>query len=139
MRVARSSRPIGPARVALARLLGAVLAVVAVAGAPAIAAAHGLSPVYQSPLPLAVYLVGAAVTVGLSFAFILVRDVRAGPVAAGRIVRVHPVIRVALRLLGLVGWAWIMAQGLAGGSSNAEVATLFLWVYGWVVVAALSA
>ena len=44
---------------AAARLAGAGLATAAVAGAPAIAAAHGLSPVYQSPLPLAVYLVGA--------------------------------------------------------------------------------
>ena len=37
-----------------------------------------------------------------------------------------------LRVLGLVGWIWIVAQGIAGGTSAAEVATLFLWVYGWV-------
>ena len=46
------------------------IALAAVAGAPAIAAAHGLSPVYQSPLPLAVYLAlqdnfDAAVTLSL--------------------------------------------------------------------------
>jgi hypothetical protein len=38
-----------------------------------------------------------------------------------------------------VGWLWIIAQGIAGGSSNGEVATLFLWVYGWVGLAILSA
>jgi hypothetical protein len=32
-----------------------------------------------------------------------------------------------------------MAQGIAGGSSSANVATLFLWVYGWVGIALISA
>ena len=41
--------------------------------------------------------------------------------------------------MGLIGWLWIVAQGIAGGTSSAEVATLFLWVYGWVGVAAISA
>ena len=46
---------------------------------PAAAAAHTLNPTYESRLPLAVYLVGAALTVALSFAFVIVRDVRATP------------------------------------------------------------
>jgi hypothetical protein len=41
--------------------------------------------------------------------------------------------------VGLICWLWIVAQGIAGGTSSAEVATLFLWVYGWVGVAAISA
>src|SRR5262249_12247631 len=49
------------------------------------------------------------------------------------------VVRLVLRAIGLIGWAWIIAQGIAGGSSDASVATLFLWVYGWVAVAMLSA
>ncbi len=32
-----------------------------------------------------------------------------------------------------------MAQGIAGGSSDAAVAGLFLWIYGWVGIAILSA
>jgi hypothetical protein len=32
-----------------------------------------------------------------------------------------------------------MVQGIAGGSSDAAVATLFLWVYGWVGLAVISA
>jgi hypothetical protein len=122
-----------------ARLAGALVAVIAIAAAPAIALGHGLSPIYESPLPLAVYLAGAAATVALSFAFVLAFDLRAGPAADTRIVVAPGAIRVALRAIGLIGWAWIMAQGIAGGTSDGAVSTLFLWVYGWVGLAMLSA
>ena len=107
-------------------------------GGPAVALAHGLSPTYQSPLPLAVYVAGAAATVALSFAFVLARDVRAGTPDPGRVAPV-PGRAVGLRAIGVLGWAWIMAQGIAGGSSDAAVAGLFLWIYGWVGIAILSA
>ena len=107
---------------------------------PASAAAHTLNATYESRLPLAVYLVGAATTVALSFAFVIVRDVRAvAPSAAGTALLPPAPLRITLRVAGLVGWAWIMAQGIAGGSSDGSVATLFLWVYGWVGVAIISA
>jgi hypothetical protein len=122
-----------------ARLLGAGGVTAAVVGVPAAVAAHGLSPAYQSPLPLAVYVIGAAMTVALSFTFVLARDLRATPATDTRVVAVPRVLRVLLRVLGLAGWAWIMAQGLAGGSSDAAVAGLFLWVYGWVGIAIVSA
>jgi hypothetical protein len=80
------------------------------------------------------------VTVGLSFAFVLARDLRASaPVdGTGRTIVPAPV-RILLRLIGLVAWLWIVAQGIVGGSSDADVASLFLWVYGWVGVALVSA
>ena len=107
---------------------------------PASAAAHSLNTTYESRLPLAVYLVGAAMTVALSFAFVIVRDVRAAaPPATGSGSLPPAPLRIALRTIGLLGWAWIMAQGIAGGSSDGSVATLFLWVYGWVGVAIISA
>ena len=124
---------------ALGRATGIALGVAAMLGVPAVASAHGLSPVYQSPLPLSVYLVGAAVTVALSFLFILARDVRAPEIVDGRLVRVPAVLRVVLRAIGLIGWVWIVAQTLAGGSSNAALAPLFLWVFGWVGIAFCSA
>ena len=107
--------------------------------APALVAAHTLNPTYTSRLPLAVYLAGAATTVALSFIFVLVRDVRAERpiVTEGRLPPAP--LRIALRAIGLIGWAWIIAQGIAGGASSAEVTTLFLWVYGWVAVAMLCA
>lgn len=124
------------------RVIGGVLLVGALValGLPAAVAAHTMNPTYTSRLPLAVYLAGAAATVALSFIFVLVRDVRADrpdTTAAGRLP--PGPLWIGLRAVGLVAWLWIMAQGIAGGSSNAEVASLFLWVYGWVGVAAVSA
>jgi hypothetical protein len=108
--------------------------------APASVLAHALNPTYQSRLPLAVYLAGAAATVALSFVFVLVRDVRAERPAMDEPTRLPPaLVRYGLRALGLLGWLWIVVQGIVGGSSAGEVATLFLWVYGWVGVAILSA
>ena len=108
--------------------------------APGAVLAHQLSTTYQSRLPLAVYLAGAAATVALSFLFVLVRDVRAErsePPTDGHLP--PAAIRLGLRALGLIAWAWIVAQGILGGSSDAEVATLFIWVFGWVGVAMASA
>ena len=124
-----------------ARILAAALAtgsLVALA-VPAVVAAHTLTNAYTSRLPLAVYLAGAAATVALSFVFVLVRDVRAERPDTSAPGRLPPAwLRSILRVIGLAGWAWIVVQGIAGGSSAAEVASLFLWVYGWVAVAAIS-
>jgi len=107
--------------------------------APAIVAAHGLDATYQSRLPLAVYLAGAAGTVALSFAFVLLRDLRAAPPVVGRALLPPAWLCGVLRAIGLVAWLWIVAQGVIGGSSDADVGTLFLWVYGWVGLALVSA
>jgi hypothetical protein len=116
------------------------LAVVATGlAAPAPVLGHGLAGRLVSPLPLAVYLAGAAIAVALSFAFVMLRDVRAPEPRLERIVVVPRPLVLGLRALGLLGWLWIAAQVIVGGSSSADVVTLFLWVYGWVGVAALSA
>jgi hypothetical protein len=107
---------------------------------PMAVAAHALNPTYESRLPLAVYLIGAATTVALSFAFVIVRDVRAAPPVLDAPGTLPPAwLRYLLRAIGLVGWLWIIAQGIAGGNSDGDVATLFLWVYGWVGVAIVCA
>ena len=63
-----------------ARVSGAIgLAIGLAIFLPATVAAHSLNATYTSRLPLAVYLVGAATTVALSFIFVIVRDVRAAP------------------------------------------------------------
>ena len=103
------------------------------------AAAHTLVGRLDSPLPLVIYLAGAAMAVGLSFAFVLLRDIRAPEGVPARPVRVPRAVTWGLRAIGLAGWLWIVAQVLVGGSSDANVATLFLWVYGWVGVAIISA
>ena len=48
-------------------------------------------------------------------------------------------LRYVLRAIGLLAWLWIVVQGIVGGESDAEVTTLFMWVYGWVGVAMVSA
>jgi hypothetical protein len=115
---------------------GSIVALVA----PTAVFAHTLNASYTSRLPLAVYLAGAAATVALSFIFVLVRDVRADRPDTSGPGRLPPAwLRILLRVLGLVAWFWIVGQGVAGGTSAAEVASLFLWVYGWVALAAVSA
>jgi len=123
------------------RCLAAAAAVVGAGLAfPGAVAAHALARSFQSRLPLAVYLAGAAAAVALSFAFVLVRDVRARkPSGAGRTWIVPALARRLVRAIGLAGWSWIMVQGLFGGESDAEVSRLFTWVYGWVGVALISA
>ena len=107
---------------------------------PSGALAHSLDTTYQSRLPLVVYLIGAAMAVALSFAFLLLADVRADPPPAPGPGKLPPAwLRNGLRAVGLIGWAWIVLQGIFGGESNGDVSTLFLWVYGWVGVAAVSA
>jgi hypothetical protein len=154
------------ARLGLAAIAAATMAALV----PATAAAHQLTGRYESPLPLWAYLVGAAVAVGLSFAFVLLRPVTvpaaaasdetapgggrrpgafagagfgvAGSAAAGSGARrdVPAWLRVTLRLAGVAGWLWILVQTLvATDPAGADVASLFLWVYGWVGLALLSA
>lgn len=125
-----------PSRLAVAAASATTLGLLA----PGAVLAHALNPTYTSRLPLAVYVVGAAVTVALSFIFVLVRDVRADRPDLSAPGHLPPaVIRLGLRAIGFLGWAWIIVQGVLGGESAGDVATLFLWVYGWVLIAMLSA
>ena len=122
------------------RLAGVAAAALAALLLPATVAAHTLTAQYESRLPLVVYLAGAGLAVALSFAFVLLRDLRADPPPADAPRFLPPApLRVGLRAIGLVGWIWIVIQGVIGGSSDADVATLFVWVYTWVGVAIVSA
>jgi hypothetical protein len=123
----------------LGRALG-VLATVALAALwPVPVFAHTLNQKYESQLPLAVYLIGAGLAVALSFAFVLLRDLSFETPPAGRSRSQPRPLAMLLRVIGLVGWLWILAQGIAGGSSTADVAILFIWIYTWVGVALVSA
>ncbi|MGK2850715.1 MAG: hypothetical protein ACSLFN_07385 [Candidatus Limnocylindrales bacterium] len=122
------------------RLAAAAAATLVAFAAPGVALGHALSATYASRLPLAVYLAGAGATVALSFVFVLLRDVRADRPDTSGVGHLPPAaIRLGLRAIGLVAWLWVIAQGIIGGSSSTEISTLFLWAFGWVGVAALSA
>jgi hypothetical protein len=121
------------------RLLGGTAGLLLTLAAAQPVAAHSLAGLYESPLPLAVYLAGAGIAVALSFAFVLLRDTPAviPPLGPARVVPAW--LRSGLRAIGLVGWTWILVQAILGGGGDADVSSLFLWVYGWVGLAMISA
>lgn len=108
---------------------------------PATATAHTINERYEAPLPLVAYVAGAALAVGMSFVFVSLRQQSNPPnVALGHVRSVSPLIRWPLRGLGLIAWIWIMAQAFFGGNDPAaDVGQIFLWIYGWIGVALVSA
>src|SRR5688500_17065861 len=99
-------------RRALAALLAAALAV-------AIAepvAAHAIEGAFQLPVPLWLYLAGAAVAVGASFVVASVASRGAsGPDYATHVVPapISDLVRVMLRVLGLAWWYGAIVVGFA--------------------------
>jgi len=102
----------------------------------------------DAPLPLPVYLLGAGLAVAASFALVAISDTgttKATARAPSRAPATGPLrtlprwSRLGLRAGGLLAWGWVVAQAIAGGSSSAEVASLILWVFGWVGLALVSA
>lgn len=107
---------------------------------PSVAQAHSISGRIDSPLPFVAYILGAAIAVAASFVIVVVGDPSPpaeGPTPPPRTVPAW--LRTALRIIGLGAWVWIVAQAIAGGTSDADVAFLFLWVYGWVGLPLISA
>ncbi len=122
-----------------ARVAGAGAAIAAaLLVLPGAALGHQLTGLFESPIPLPVYLAGAAAAVGLSFAVVFLRDVPGFGPGDPRPRPVPRWLRLGLRAAGLVGLAWIVAQAVVGGSSEADVSGLFLWTYGWVGLALVS-
>jgi hypothetical protein len=107
---------------------------------PATTSAHALHGDVDAPLPLEAYLVGAALAVGLSFAFAAISDGSPAPERPpGRLRTLPRWTRLGLRGVGLAAWTWVVLQVIAGGDSDAEVPSLILWVFGWVGLALVSA
>lgn len=107
--------------------------------APATVYAHQLTGRYQAPLPLVVYVAGAALAVAMSFIFVVIRNAPPAIDERQRTGVVPRWLRAILAGLGTIAWLWIVVQTLVGGTGTADVASLFLWVYGWVGLALVSA
>src|SRR5687768_15591997 len=92
--------------------------------------AHGVGRVYESPLPVWLYGVAAAVTVLLSF--VLRAIVRAAPkereprhvIGEGG----ARAIRMILKVLGLVGLFLMMLAGLVVQDRGLSLAPLMFWI-----------
>jgi hypothetical protein len=108
-------------------------------GWPVTVLGHTLGRRAAAPLPLTIYLVGAAIAVGLSFAFVVVRDIRAKEPRQGLRAVAPCSLVLLLRAVGLLGWSWVATRTALGGSNGTDVSTLVLWVYGWVGLALASA
>ncbi len=107
---------------------------------PSTASAHSITGRVDLPIPFVAYIAAAAIAVAASFFIMAAGD--PGPPRIpppGRVRIVPRWSRLGLRGLGLIAWLWIVAQAITGGSSDADVASLFLWVYGWVGLALVSA
>ena len=130
----------------LARAAGALAAPMILYLFPQAVLAHQLKERYEAPLPLVAYVAGAALAVAMSFLFVMVRKARRQRrqrTPAPQIGPTAPCARagfvMGLQALGMVAWLWIVVQTFVGGNGDGDVASLFLWVYGWVGVALISA
>ena len=101
---------------------------------PAPVAAHAIDVAFQLPVPLWLYLLGAAVAVAASF-ILTVRNARTAtepryrtrPVPGG----VSSVARTVLRLLGVLWWYGAIAVGFVIGDIS-PLPAILLWVFIWV-------
>jgi hypothetical protein len=139
-------------RFARARVLwlAPILALMAASGACAPAIAHGFGQRYELPLPLGLYLFGAATVVALSFVLFALllrgatpvqpsprRDLLAGPV--GRVLG-HRLVILALRLLVLALFVLTLLAGFLGEQNPyRNLAPTLVWIIFWVGMAYVSA
>jgi hypothetical protein len=104
---------------------------------PAPVAAHAIGGTFQLPVPLWLYLAGAAIAVGASF---VVTSIVSRDEDAGRPYPIRPlpdglasVARAVLRLLGLVWWYGAILVGFVVGDISPLPGVLF-WIGIWVGV-----
>jgi hypothetical protein len=109
-------------------------------GWPGVALSHDLAGRVEPPLPLLGYLAAAAIAVALSFAFVVMRDIRAQPPESpGATQLAPPALVMGVRVIGLLGWLWVAAKTVLGGSTGTDASAVVLWVYGWVGLAMVCA
>jgi len=122
----------------------------AACGGVAPASAHGFGQRYELPLPLGLYLFGAAAVVALSFVVfgLVVRraplsrtraqvDLLAGPL--GRTLG-HPAVTLALRAIVLALFLVAILAGLFGDQNPyRNIAPTLVWIVWWVALAYVAA
>jgi hypothetical protein len=92
--------------------------------------AHGVGQVFESPIPLSLYLIGAAATVLVSFvvrSFVKHEPRRPSPRPIGGS-GVAGALALVLRVAGIAGLVGVLAAGAIVGSEGFTLATLAFWV-----------
>lgn len=108
------------------------------------AEAHGLGSRYDLPLPLWLYLLGAAAAVAASFAFLAFFRTAARPVSSRSCVlargRLPPWLVASLQALSFGLFILIVTAGLIGNQNPFKnIAPVFVWVIWWVGMSFLAA
>jgi len=118
----------------------ALLAVAHLAAADG-AAAHAIGGTFQLPVPLWLYLAGAAMAVAASFVVtaLMARRASGTPYATRPVPEAFAAVaRTALRVLGLAWWYGAIGVGLLVGDISPLPAVL-LWVFIWVALPIVAA
>ena len=114
------------------------------------AAAHAFGQRYDLPVPLSIYLVGAAAAVAFSFVVIgaFVRGGRSGGAYSrlnllgnplGRLL-IHPILLFAVRLAAVSVLLLVVAAGFFGEQHPMRnLAPVWVWIIGWVGMVYVSA
>ena len=123
------------------RAVAALAAAAATLAVPQAASAHAIDGAFQLPVPLWLYLLGAAVAVAASFVVTVAASRRAsGPDYATTPfpATLAAVLRVALRVLGLLWWYGAIVVGFVVADISPLPAVL-LWIGIWVALPIVAA
>lgn len=119
----------------VARLAAALLLLLLMASADR-AVGHGLGQRYDLPIPLSLYLLGAASAVAVSFAFLAFFRVsrrKLARTALPRRRRVRAFVIAALRVISVASFLLVVAAGLIGNQNPFKnIAPVAVWVVWWV-------
>ena len=120
-----------PSRAAAA----AALAGIAIAAAPGVAGAHAIGGTFELPVPLWLYLAGAAAAVAASFVVVAAGRRQTAPAEEHRTIptSVARAGSALLRVLGLLWWYGAIAVGFIVGDISPLPAVL-LWVGLWIAL-----
>ena len=116
-------------------------AVIALAWGTGPVAAHAVGGTFELPVPLWLYLAGAASAVAASFAVVALRPRRPpGAARAGAVVPapISAAARTVLRVAGVVLWYGAIAVGAFVGDIS-PLPAVILWIVIWIAVPILAA
>jgi hypothetical protein len=120
---------------------GAAASLLVLTSTPAPVAAHAIGGTFELPVPLWLYLAGAAAAVAASFAVIALVPRRHERRAAERVAfppEASSAVRTVLRIAGIVVWYGAIAVGVLVGDIS-PLPAVILWVVVWIALPMVAA